>query len=175
MSLSSWLAPRKATFISIAIGTASYPVALWIAWRAWPEVAPIASAGERVAYAAELLIAVAVVVLLIVSRLFRTFDTAKAEDPFANAESQRWRINQRVLQNTVEQAMVFVPALLALSARIEPSHVKILPVLTALWCAGRILFWVGYRVKPVLRGPGFEWTLYTSVLAIGWYLWAALS
>jgi hypothetical protein len=174
MSLSSWLAPRKATFISIAIGTASYPIALWIAWRAWPEVAPLTSAGERVAYAAELLIAVAVVVLLIVSLLFRTFDTAKAEDPFANAESQRWRINQRVLQNTVEQAMVFVPALLALSARVEPGHVKILPVLTALWCAGRILFWVGYRVKPVLRGPGFEWTLYTSVLAIGWYVWAVL-
>ncbi|HEU5057648.1 MAG TPA: MAPEG family protein [Kofleriaceae bacterium] len=174
MSLRAWVAPRKATLISIAIGTASYPIALWIAWRAWPEVAPIASAGERVAYAAELLVAVAVVVLLIVSRLFRTFDTAKAEDPFAGAESQRWRVNQRVLQNTVEQAMIFVPALLALAARVEPGHVRILPVLTALWCAGRILFWIGYRVKPVLRGPGFEWTLYSSVLAIGWYVWAAL-
>lgn len=174
MSLTGWLQPRKATFISIAVGTVSYPIALWIAWRAWPTVAPIASAGDRVAYAAELLIAVAVVVLLIVSRLFRTFDTAKAEDPFANAESQRWRVNQRVLQNTVEQALIFVPALLALAARVEPGHVKILPVLTALWCAGRILFWIGYRVKPVLRGPGFEWTLYTSLLAIGWYVWAVL-
>ena len=174
MSFGTWLAARKATFISIAIGTVSYPIAVWIAWRAWPEVAPIASAGERVAYAAELLIGVAVVVLLIVSRLFRTFDTEKAEDPFANAESHRWRVNQRVLQNTVEQAMIFVPALLALSARVSPDDVRILPIVTALWCAGRILFWVGYRVKPVLRGPGFEWTLYSSLLAIGWYAWAVL-
>lgn len=174
MSLSSWLAPRKATLVSIAVGTASFPIAVWIAWMAWPKVAPIASAGERVAYAAELMVAVAVLVLLIVSRLFRTFDTEKAEDPFANAESQRWRINQRVLQNTVEQALIFVPAMLALAARIEPGDVRILPILTALWCAGRVLFWLGYRVKPVLRGPGFEWTLYTSLLALGWYGWAAL-
>lgn len=174
MSLSSWLAPRKATFIAIAVGTVSYPIALWIAWRSWPEVAPIASAGDRVAYAAELLVAVAVLVLLIVSRLFRTFDTAKAEDPFANAESQRWRVNQRVLQNTVEQAMIFVPAMLALAARVDADHVRILPVLTALWCAGRLLFWIGYRLKPVLRGPGFEWTLYTSLVALGWYAWTVL-
>lgn len=174
MAFGTWLAARKATLISIAIGTASYPIALWIVWRAWPEVAPIASSGERVAYAAELLVAIAVLVLLIVSRLFRTFDNAKAEDPFADAESHRWRTNQRVLQNTVEQAMIFVPALLALAARIEPGDVRILPVLTTLWCAGRILFWLGYRIKPVLRGPGFEWTLYTSMLALGWFAWAAL-
>lgn len=174
MSLSSWLAPRKATFISIAVGTASFPLALWVAWRAWPDVAPIASAGDRVAYAAELLVAVAVLVLLIVSRLFRTFDNEKAEDPFAGAESHRWRVNQRVLQNTVEQAMIFVPALLALAARVDPGHVRILPVLTLLWCTGRVLFWVGYRIKPVLRGPGFEWTLYSSMVALGWFAWAAL-
>lgn len=174
MSFSSWLTARKTTFVSIAVGTATYPVALWIAWRAWPEVAPIASAGERVAFAAELLVAVAVVVLLMVSRLFRVFDTAKAEDPFAGAESRRWHINQRVLQNTVEQSMIFVPALLALAARVEPSQVRILPILTALWCAGRLLFWIGYRVRPALRGPGFEWTLYSSMLALGWFAWAAL-
>ncbi len=174
MSLSSWLAPRKAAFISIALGTASFPLALWIAWRAWPDVAPIASAGDRVAYAAELLVAIAVVVLLMVSGCFRVFDTPKAEDPFAGAESRTWRVNQRVLQNTVEQAMIFVPALLALAARVAPGQVRILPVLTAVWCAGRILFWVGYRIRPSLRGPGFEWTLYSSMVALGWFAWAAL-
>ena len=174
MSFSSWLAPRKETLVTIAVGTVSYVVALWIAWRAWPEVAPIASAGERVAYAAELLVAVAVVVLLMVSSCFRTFDTAEAQDPLVGAESPRWRVNQRVLQNTVEQSMIFVPALLALAARVEPSQVRVLPVLTALWCAGRLLFWAGYRIRPALRGPGFEWTLYTSVLALGWFAWTAL-
>ena len=174
MSFSTWLAARRPTLLAIAVGTASYLVALWIAWRAWPEVAPISSAGERVAYAAELLVAVAVLVLLIVSRLFRTFDNEKAEDPFAGAESHRWQVNQRVLQNTVEQGMIFVPALLALAARLEPSQVRILPILTALWCTGRIFFWIGYRIRPVLRGPGFEWTLYTSLLALGWYGWTAL-
>jgi hypothetical protein len=173
MSLTSWLAPRKTAVLSIVLGTASYPVALWIAWRAWPEVAPIASAGDRVAYAAELLVGVAAIVLLMVSGCFRVFDTEKAEDPFAGAESRRWQVNQRVLQNTVEQSMIFVPALLALAARVEASQVRVLPVLTVVWCAGRLLFWVGYRIRPSLRGPGFEWTLYSSMVALGWFAWAA--
>jgi hypothetical protein len=172
MSLSTWLAPRRTAVISIVLGTVSYPLALWVAWKAWPEVAPIASAADRIAYAAEHLVGVAAIVLLMVSGCFRVFDTAKAEDPFANAESQKWRVNQRVLSNTVEQAMIFVPALLALAARVPPSQVHILPVLTCVWCAGRILFWVGYRIRPSLRGPGFEWTLYSSVLALGWFAWA---
>lgn len=175
MSLATWLAPRKAAIISIALGTISFPLALWVAWAAWPETAPIASAGDRIAFAAEHLTGVAAVVLLMVSGCFRVFDTAKAEDPFANAESQRWRVNQRVLSNTVEQALIFVPAILALAARVPPSQVHILPVLTCVWCAGRLLFWLGYRIKPSLRGPGFEWTIYSSMLALGWFAWAVLN
>ena len=173
MSLSTWLAPRRAAVSSIALGTISFPLALWVAWKAWPNVAPIASAADRLAYAAEHLVGVAAILLLMVSGCFRVFDTAKAEDPFANAESQRWRVNQRVLSNTVEQAMIFIPAIFALAARLPPSQVHVLPVLTCVWCAGRVLFWVGYRIRPSLRGPGFEWTIYSSMLALGWFVWVA--
>ena len=95
-----------------------------------------------------------------------------AEDPLAGAESRAWKVHQRMLQNTVEQIAIFVPAMLALAARVDAAHARLLPMPTALWCAGWLLFWISYRVQPVLRGPGFEWTLYSSVTAIGWVLFA---
>jgi hypothetical protein len=171
MDLSIWMAERKRTFLSIAIGTTSWLLALVVAWKAWPEVASMPAASDRLTYAAELLVAVAAIVLAMVTFCFRVFDTAQAENPFANAESAAWRVHQRVLQNTLEQSVIFILALLGLAVRVHPADVRILPILTALWCGGRILFWLGYRIGWQWRGPGFEWTLYSSVLALGWFVW----
>lgn len=168
-ALGEWIGARKGTLISIVVGTLTYLAALAIGWTLWPEGPALASAGDRLGYAAQLLAGVAVVALLMVSACFRVFDTAGAENPLAGAESAGWKIHQRVLQNTVEQALIFVPALLALASRVDAEHTRILALLTALWCAGRLLFWIGYRIKPVLRGPGFEWTLYSSLVALGWF------
>ena len=169
MSLASWISARRQTLTSIVVGTLSWIAAFAIGWRLWPDGPELATAGDRLVYAVQLLAGVSVIVLLMVSACFRVFDTPAAEDPFANEESPGWKVHQRVLQNTVEQALIFVPALLALAIRIEPRHTRALAVLTALWVAGRLLFWIGYRIKPVLRGPGFEWTLFSSLTALGWF------
>ncbi len=171
MSLSQWFAARKRTWISIGVGTLTWVAAFAIGLRAWPAGPVLANAADRLSYAVQLLVGVSVLILLMVSACFRVFDTATAEDPFANAESSAWRIHQRVLQNTVEQTLIFVPALLALAVRIDAAHTHILPLLVALWCAGRLLFWIGYRINPMLRGPGFEWTLFSSVAALAWFVW----
>jgi hypothetical protein len=171
MSFLQWVGERKRTWISIGVGTVTWAAAFLIGVTSWHIGPTLATSGERLAYAAQLLVGVSVLVLLMVSACFRVFDTAKAEDPFANAESQPWRVHQRVLQNTVEQGLIFVPALLALAVRIDAEHTHVLPLLTGLWCAGRVLFWLGYRISPMLRGPGFEWTLFSSVAALGWFVW----
>jgi hypothetical protein len=169
MSLAAWFDVRRSTFVSIILGTLSWGVAFVVLWQVWPEGPALATAADRLAYAAQLLAGVAALVLLMVSACFRVFDTERAEDPFANAESAAWKVHQRVLQNTIEQSLIFVPAMLALAVRIDPAHARLLPLLTALWCAGRLLFWIGYRIKPILRGPGFEWTLFSSLTALGWF------
>jgi MAPEG family protein len=163
------MSARKGTIISIVIGSVTWAIAFGLGWQLWPQGPELSSAGSRMAFAAQHLAAVAVIILLMVSACFRVFDTAEAENPLANAESAGWKIHQRVLQNTIEQSMIFVPAMLALASRVGPEHTRIVPLLTALWCAGRVLFWIGYRIKPVFRGPGFEWTLYSSVAALVWF------
>ena len=171
MSLSQWIAARKRTWISIVVGTLTWAAAFAIGLKTLHIAPTLATSAERLGYAVQLLVAVSVLVLLMVSACFRVFDTAAAEDPFANAESEGWRIHQRVLQNTVEQSLIFAPALLGLAVRVDAGHTHVLPLLTILWCAGRVLFWLGYRISPMLRGPGFEWTLFSSLAALGWFVW----
>ncbi|HEY5949881.1 MAG TPA: MAPEG family protein [Kofleriaceae bacterium] len=170
MTLSEWIGPRRGSLISIVIGTASWVAAFALGLKLWPAGPVLATTADRLGYACQLLVGVSVLALLMVSACFRIFDTAGAENPLANAESPGWKVHQRVLQNTVEQSLIFVPALLALAVRIDAAHTHVLPLVTALWCAGRVLFWIGYRVKPVLRGPGFEWTLFSSLAALAWFV-----
>jgi uncharacterized MAPEG superfamily protein len=170
MSFSEWFGARKRTWISIGVGTATWCAAFLIGLKCWHVGPTFVTSADRLAYAVQLLVPVSVLVLLMVSACFRVFDTAAAQNPLANAESQGWRVHQRVLQNTVEQSLIFVPALLGLAVRVDAGHSQVLPLLAVLWCAGRVLFWLGYRISPVLRGPGFEWTLYSSLAALGWFV-----
>lgn len=172
--VADWAAPRHSVLKAISVGTGSFPLAFATAWTLWPAVTPRVEVAERLAFAAELLVAPAVIVMLAVVGCFRLFDTARAEDPFANAESQAWKVNQRVLSNTIEQAWIFVPVLLGLAVRVAPEHQKLLPMATALWCTGRLLFWAGYRLKPEWRALGFDWTMWTSVVLVAWFVFTLL-
>lgn len=148
---------------AIGIGNVSWATAAGLAYAAWPEVAVGSGLAERLAFVAELAIAPAGVLMLVVLSCMRLFDTAEAEDPFAGAESHGWKVNQRVLQNTVEQAAVFLPTLFAIAVRLDARQLRLLPIAVALWCTGCLLFWVGYRKSVVWRAPGFDWTLNTTL------------
>ncbi len=93
-----------------------------------------------------------------------------AFDPILDPESRTYRINQRVLTNTVEQTIVFLPLLLALAARLGPSALGALTVLAGLFVAGRIAFWIGYRFHPYARAPGMAMTLTVNAILLVWFV-----
>ena len=164
----TWLEPRKAMIRAITIGNITWLVAAAIAFALWPTVGPADTVAERLAFVGQLAAIPAVFGLFVVLSCMRLFDTAEAEDPLAGRESRRWKINQRVLQNTVEQGFVFLPALVALAIRVDARQLAVLPIAVTLWCAGRALFWLGYHQSPIWRAPGFDWTLNTTFLVIAW-------
>ena len=47
---------------------------------------------------------------------------------------------------------------------------RALPILTALFVLGRILFWVGYHKHPYLRAFGFGITFYPTVAVYIWFV-----
>ena len=155
----------------ISAGWTSFFVVLGICWAVWPRMAPIADPGDRALFALQLCAAPAVVMLMMLQTLWRIGDTPQAEDPFANAESQRFKLNHRVFSNTLEQMAIFLPMFLALAIRIDPSHVFLLSILMAIWCAGRLLFWGGYHVGNNQRAIGMDWTSGTATVTLLALIW----
>lgn len=162
------LSPKALTLRAVAVGMTTAPLAFFSLWWTLPEVPLMASASERLHFALQLCAGPSLVAVVILFGCFRLLDTIDAEDPLAGKESHGWKINQRVLQNTVEQSLMFLPAFLALSIRLDPADARALPVLMSLWCVGRLLFWAGYRIAYHFRAIGFDWSLSATTITLGW-------
>jgi hypothetical protein len=169
-TLADWIRPRLPTLRFVMIGSLTWPIVMLALWFAWPAAPTIAQPLDRLTWALQLAVAPAGVLLLMVTSCMRLFGPVGCEDPFAGMESHRYKIDARVFQNTVEQAVIFVPILLGLSLRVAPQHTKILPILVGVWCVGRVLFWIGYRIKVEWRGVGFDWTALTTACGFIWFV-----
>jgi hypothetical protein len=141
---------RKDTYRWIAAGLLSGIIINVVAWLYWPRFDPIDQPVDRLLLALQCCAGVGFVALIMLQGLWRLPDSPGAEDPFANAESRGWKINQRVFSNTVEQAM--------------------LPALMTIWCAGRFMFWAGYRHSLNARAIGMDWTTITTMVAATWFV-----
>jgi len=155
---------RTATKVAIAIGVLGGLAVYVCGYLVWPSVA----SRDPVRLALWLSAGPALVIYALFLACLRFRDSFEAIDPFRGVESQRWKINQRVLTNTVEQTAIFVPILLALSTRVDAVHAKVLPLGVACWVLARIAFWIGYRIEQKWRAPGMAWTHMTTLATILW-------
>ena len=76
-------------------------------------------------------------------------------------------INCRVIDNTVQQYLLFLMATLAVAAS-EGARMGVTSAAAAIFIATRIAFWIGYRIDPLYRAFGMSSTIYLSV-ALGIY------
>ena len=74
----------------------------------------------------------------------------------------------RILQNTLEQTVLFVLNILVFTVVAPDGHLFMLPYLVFCFTAGRVAFGVGYTIDAICRIPGFVWTFIPS-LAVFWY------
>ena len=78
-----------------------------------------------------------------------------AFDPLAGHETRRMRVNQRFLQNTLEQTAVFLVGLLGLAVYLENGNQMRAVLATAVvWTLGRWAFWGGYHLGSTWRCLG---------------------
>lgn len=77
-------------------------------------------------------------------------------------------INSRFILNTFEQFTAYFIAHAAMSLYAPAEEARAMPILTALFVLGRVLFWIGYHKNPYLRAFGFGLTFYPTV---GAYVW----
>jgi hypothetical protein len=78
-----------------------------------------------------------------------------AFDPLGGHETQRMRVNHRYLQNTLEQAVIFLVGLLGLAAYMEDGNqMRAVLASAVVWALGRLAFWIGYHKSSTWRVLG---------------------
>jgi uncharacterized MAPEG superfamily protein len=78
-----------------------------------------------------------------------------AFDPLAHFETRRLKVNERYLQNTLEQIVIFAAALFGLAAYCPTgSAMRAVLATTVVWVLARFAFWAGYHRGAAMRGLG---------------------
>jgi hypothetical protein len=81
--------------------------------------------------------------------------SSPAFDPLSGFETRRLRVNQRYLQNTLEQILVFAAGLFGLAAYSpDGSAMRAVLATTVVWVLARFAFWIGYHRSAAMRGLG---------------------
>jgi hypothetical protein len=169
---------RKQILVSLGIVAAIVLIATLPGRIDAPEslaLAPASDLASRLAYATSWLLAPALCLLAgIVSVAAQRFFVSEAIDGSRKPHSRFLEINLRYNQNTLEQTVLAVCAWLGLAVVAPLNVVAIMPVLAALFVAGRVLFWVGYLVAPWARAFGFGLTFYPTAAILLWLAFQAV-
>lgn len=149
-------AERRAGLIAIA---AAAPVAL-LSWFAIahlvPPLAGMTDLSDRMLFALKCCcIAVLFCLAAGVEAVAHERLSSPAFDPLRGFETRRLRINQRYLQNTLEQIIVFAAGNFGLAAYCtNGSDMRAVLATTAVWIIMRFAFWIGYHRSAAMRGLG---------------------
>ena len=147
---------RRAGMTAIA---AAMPVALLI-WLAIAYLAPplagMDSLGGRMLLTVKCCcLAVLFCVVTGVEAVAHERLSSPAFDPLSGFETRRLRVNQRYLQNTLEQTLVFAAGLFGLAAYSpDGSAMRAVLATTVVWVLARFAFWIGYHRSAAMRGLG---------------------
>jgi uncharacterized MAPEG superfamily protein len=132
-----------------------------------------AGAGERMAYAVKWIALGALPLALAIASVGNARFNSEAIDPTAGKENSTMVINGRMVDNTVQQYLLFAAASLAVAASARGDQLGIIAVAAIIFIIARLVFWIGYRIRPVYRAAGFASTFYLNLVLFGDALWLA--
>jgi hypothetical protein len=92
-----------------------------------------------------------------------------------SAPSPAIAIRSAVLQNTLEQTVLFFPATLILAALMQGFELVLAPFLVALFLVGRVTFAIGYAKGASGRAFGMALTAAPIIVSYGFALWLIAS
>lgn len=163
-----WRAQRRAGMRAIAVAMLVGAVA-WAALR-WglPAIPNMDSAQARLLFAFKgWCLAVLFCLVTGIEAVAHERLQSAAFDPLAGVRTRRLQVNQRYLQNTLEQLVVFTAGLFGLAYYSDGGDAMRAVVATvAVWIAARLAFWIGYHRSAALRGLGAPGMMLALVLLL---------
>jgi len=153
--------------VGAVTGVISMIVGVFAIYRAWPTPEGLAAAAERVAYTLQWEAIAALPLLIAVIAVGNNRFLSEAIDPTLNKEDLATQINGRVVENTLQQLVLFVLGTLGLSVGLRPEQMGLIPAAVIVFVIARTAFWIGYRVHPLYRAFGMAATGYLNVGLLG--------
>ena len=163
---------QKAVVAGSVTGMVSMLAAMWLLTKALPSPADAGTIEGRLAYALPWEALAALPLFMIVAIGNARFGSA-AIDPTRGAEDKAMVINGRVADNTLQQFVLFLVGSLALAVTVPAGYVQIVGAAAITFVVARIVFWIGYRIDPLYRAPGFSSTAYLNIGLLLASLWFA--
>src|SRR3989338_2058737 len=121
------------------------------------------SLASRIAYGLQANVLALVPLLIMIITVGNERFLSEAIDPTRHVESSRMELDGRVVDNTLQQQVLFFIASLALSTVIPFAYLNVLYASTIVYVLARVVFWKGYRVHPLFRAPGMAATGYLNL------------
>ena len=162
---------QKIVAVGAASGVLVITAAMWLLSRALPASMGLETVGDRLGFALRWNAVAALPFLAMIIAIGNARALGPAIDPTLGAESRAMQINGRVADNTLQQLLLFVIASLALAANPPPANMSVIPAAAIVFLIARIAFWIGYRIHPLYRAPGFAATCYLNIGLLAAALW----
>ena len=152
---------QKIVGIGAASGVAAMIVAIAGIYQFWPSSPNLVDISSRLAYAPG--------IMTVGNNRF----LSEAIDPTLRKEDAATQINGRVVENTLQQFVLFLVATTALSVNLTAAEMRIIPSAAIVFVAARLAFWAGYRIHPLYRAFGMAATAYLNIGLLAFALWKA--
>ena len=147
---------------AVVFAVAVFAFAYFLQWPNFPSQTSVVLRLKLAAWAA---LAPAAALFVCIARLAKhRFTTPQDIHGSALTEgTERAKLLQALLQNTLEQAVLAIPVYLATALVFPPRLLPLVAAAAALFVVGRIAFFRGYAAGAPSRAAGFGLTFYPSV------------
>jgi hypothetical protein len=167
---------QKIVAIGAASGVATMLLAMWVlTTMVLPVPTGMEAMADRLAYALRWDALAALPLFLMVAAIGNARALGPAIDPTLGAEDRKMVINGRVADNTTQQYLLFLAGSLGVAASVRPAWLPVVGAATIVFVVARLVFWIGYRLHPLYRAPGFAATAYLNLGLLVGALWLALA
>ena len=165
---------QKIVAIGAASGVAAMFTAVLVLYQLWPTNPGLGDVNSRLAYALQANVFAVLPLLIGIMVVGNDRFLSEAIDPTLHKEDRGTQIDNRVVENTLQQFLIFLIGTLALSVNLTAEQMRAIPVVVVVFIAARVAFWVGYRIHPLYRAFGMAATGYLNVGILAFALWKIL-
>ena len=164
---------QRTVAVGALSGIAAMVVLVWLLAATIPPPVVADEAADRLAYALPWAVIAILPFFFMLAAVGNARFKSEAIDPTLGKEDPVMVVNGRVADNTLQQFIIFLVAMLALAVSLPIHRLNIVAAVAITFVVMRIAFWIGYRIKPVYRAFGFASTAYMNLgmlIAVLW-LW----